>query len=324
MRDAGMAYKKGKGGILVADTPEGFVLHAISARDKPRNWTKQEVLALRARVPQYAAALKLLSHNADSMGRAEILSRHLDGNTHVVSLDSNVPNVPARKEIDALEPGKIPKAYMGVDLKAGTVSIVLSEMSVERLETPSKSRRPDLLVMQLDLDKEDLRKLDQGADLETIVRSKNFDHARVLYYDDNQPLSSPKSAGEHHRKSIRTMHSGTRWILDTLELKFSGVMEFHAADQWRDPPAVVVDRHGAQAGRDFTPDKSGSSSRSRDQVFTIWQTVAAERQPGGEVSFQNIDHNLDQTFSSAMHKVKALEKVMERSLELMAKAVKKL
>ena len=327
LKAAGIAYRKGRGGVFVARSEHGFVLHSISTKDKPRRFTNKEVQAIRNAFPKYEAALKVLARNQESSGRAEVAKEHIKNNDHVFSFDDKVPDMPNSANIDALEPGKIPKAYAGIQRleKGGAVlNIVVSEKGVPDLEDPTKRVHPDAFRMQFDLDDGQIRRLNDGEiSLKQLIAETKFSSARVMYFDDNAPITG-KRARDHHKKSIKTLHATTAWVLNHLNIQIDGVVDFHASDRWRDPASVAIEDGNAEVRRDQTLQKNRSSKASRNQAFSIWQAVYVNRVRGdSRISFQTLD-NLADDFTDAIKRVSGLKKVFETSLSRMRRALTKL
>ncbi len=324
LKAAGIAYRKGRGGVFVARAEHGFVLHSISTRDNPRRFTKKEVQAIRSAFPKYESALKVLAKNQESSGRAEVAKQHLENNDHVFSFDDKVPDMPNAADIDALEPSKIPRAYAGIDREGKVINIIVSEQGVPSLDDPGKRVHPDAFRMQFDLDESQLRRLDSGEiSLKQLIAETTFKSARVMYFDDNAPITG-RRARDHHKKSIKTLHATTAWVLNHLNIQIDGVVDFHASDRWRDPASIVIEDGDAEVRRDHTLNKNKTSDISRKQAFSIWQAVYVNRVSGAKkVTFQTLD-NLVDDFADGMKRVHGLKRQFQASLERMRRALTKL
>ncbi len=292
------AFADGRGGILVHPGPTGVQLYALSPANVPRHWTNAELSHLAKILPKMPTRrLGRATANEETRRRIEYLQDRRKEYQNLVSLDPDGRPIPVPGA--TVQPDQLPRLYAGVHPETGTLAIFGSEYPI-----PNTNLRGDELVFELDLDDDQMKKLKSGgvADYENILRSARFSDARVLYYDDNLPITG-KQARTHNLKSIKTLDAFTAHIVRRFEMSIIGNLTQMAQDEWLEARTVSV----APSGQVNT---SRLGAQGRNFSMTVVRGVHIEN--GKEISRPTRPLYTSMTFveSMASHHQKVLRDAM--------------
>jgi hypothetical protein len=230
LQSAGILFVKGKGGIIVCEFEDGFLLQNVNKHMKSLQITNTQVGAIGKLFPQILSGQleRLLVRNADTTRRAVM---------DFISLDEKAP-MPLPGQVDARKPPLIPRMYAALEATADTstnrvtLAIWGSELSVG-------NHRVDEAMLQMEITEADAEEIRKGRPIKEVLAGKDVHNVRVLYYDDNKVITG-KSRRNHHLKSLDTLSEFFIKTAKEFDFKIVGYVFVHVEDDLSDSPSVKV------------------------------------------------------------------------------------
>ena len=229
-------WKKNRGGLFVSKAADGWFLFALNKKREPRGFKKAEIEAISKAFPKLATSRlgKVLSSNLETSRRVQYLLSRMDTHSQLDSLD-NRP-MPKRSQVTTMKPELLPRLYVGLDEQSKTMNVFGSEHDVGKVS--GKGMRGDEFVFQFDINDDEISKIkNREISMNQVLRTKEFNGARLLYYDDNRPIKG-KRALTHNTKSMKTTERFFVQMCKEFKLSINGNIFVHVQDQWLDPASL--------------------------------------------------------------------------------------
>lgn len=253
LQSTGILFVSGKGGIIVSEFEDGFILQNVNKHMESLQITNTQVKLIADAFPKIISGQleRLLVRNADTTRRAVMLDQRIRSDVYAtfISLEANRP-MPALGGVDARIPGEIPRTYAAIEANATiapdkskrvTISVWGSELSVG-------SHRVDEAMLQFDVNEADAEEIRKGRPMKEVLAGKDVHNVRVLYYDDNKVLTG-KARLDHHLKSLDTLSEFFTKTAKEFGFKIVGNIFVHVEDDFGHSPGVKVNSKEARPVR---------------------------------------------------------------------------
>ncbi|OAI11902.1 hypothetical protein A1507_19540 [Methylomonas koyamae] len=332
LKNAGILFTPGVGGIVVNEFEDGFLLQNVSKDLESRQITNKQVAAIAAAFPQILSGQleRLLVRNADTTRRAIMLDQRMQSEVYrdFISLDES-RSMPKPGQVDARRTTgrvEIPRKYAALEATStkaddGTSRVTMaiwgSELSVGK-------NRADEAMLQLEILETDAEEIRKGRPIKEVLAGKDVHNVRVLYFDDNKVISG-KERLEHHLKSLDTLEGFIVKTMSEIKCNIVGNIFMHVEDDFVDSPSIKIDIKGGG----ITRPKPGQQSAGKPvQRFFISMNLSPEFKEGQLQGLRRIRDSTTALFIEGLSRrdkqdiLKRITKVRRQVQQALAAALK--